>query len=330
MMLYSRIQNTVLRALANVLSPQGRKSRLLVLTYHRVLKAQDSLLDDNLDAVTFEWHMQLLREQFTVLSLSEATARLQEGTLPARAVCVTFDDGYADNFEVALPVLQKWGIPATVFVATGFLDGGRMWNDSVIETIRLTKHDQLNLDFIGMGVESLETLEQRRQLLPRVLNAIKYHSISERLNKVNQLVALGKATLPDNLMMSSDQVRMLRGAGIEVGAHTVNHPILSQLSLEEAEGEIAGSRDFLCDLLDEPVDSFAYPNGRPGVDYHPCHVDVLRKTGFKVAVSTAWGGASASSDMMQLPRIAPWDQTPLKFNLRMLRTYLGEEAACVK
>ena len=107
--------------------------RLSILIYHRVLARPDPLFPYEVDAKRFGQHLNLLKRFFTVIPLHDAVHLLARGKLPARAACITFDDGYADNAQVALPILQKHGMCATFFIATGFLDGGQMWNDKVID-----------------------------------------------------------------------------------------------------------------------------------------------------------------------------------------------------
>ena len=101
------------RLVGNLLSPAGDRGRLSILIYHRALAAPDPILHDEIDAATFEQQMALLAADFNVLPLGEACARLVRGGLPARAACVTFDDGYADNEHTALPILKRFGVPAT-------------------------------------------------------------------------------------------------------------------------------------------------------------------------------------------------------------------------
>ena len=113
------------------------QARLSVLIYHRVLAAPDLLRPWEPDRDRFRRQMELLASNFKVLNLGEAVQRLAEGRMPPRAACVTFDDGYADNAAIARPVLEELQLPATFFIATGYLDGGRMWNDTVIESLRL-------------------------------------------------------------------------------------------------------------------------------------------------------------------------------------------------
>ncbi len=298
----------------------ARRSRLATLIYHRVVPEQDPLRPGEPTVAEFEWQMRLLRRHFTPLPLGEAVQRLAAGDLPPRAVCVTFDDGYADNAELALPVLQRHGIPATVFVSTGFLNGGRMWNDTVIEAVRRESSGVLDLSPIGLTELTLGSEAERLAAIEQILRTIKYETPRRRIEAVAELVG-DDGALPQDLMMTDDQVRKLHAAGIEVGAHTVNHPILASISDEDARREIASSRDYLQSLLQSEVLSFAYPNGKPEHDYRQTHRDVCAELGFSRGVSTHWGAGIAASDPLQLPRFTPWDKTETRFALRLLLSY---------
>ena len=124
------------KLLGATLSPGGARGSLSVLIFHRVLSAPDPLFPDEPDASRFAEILSWVARAFTVIPLAQGVASLNAGTLPPRALAITFDDGYEDNFTAALPVLQRFGMHATFFVASGFLDGGRMWNDTVIESVR--------------------------------------------------------------------------------------------------------------------------------------------------------------------------------------------------
>lgn len=305
------------RPVFSLLSPAGRRARLSILIYHRVLARPDPLLGEP-DAVEFRRQMLRVRRHFNFLPLAEAARRLQDGSLPARALCVSFDDGYRDNHDVALPILKALEIPATFFVATGFLDGGRMFNDTVIETLRRLPEGECRPDCLAGEALHLHDLDSRRQALGRVLEAVKYHPIAERLALVAQFASLSPQPLPDDLMMDSAQVRALHEAGMTVGGHTVNHPILTQIDAAEAEGEIRTGKERLEGLIDAPVTVFAYPNGRPGQDYDASHVEIVRRLGFECAVSTHHGVATRDSDPCQLPRFTPWDRSHAKYLARMM------------
>jgi peptidoglycan/xylan/chitin deacetylase (PgdA/CDA1 family) len=287
-----------------------------ILIYHRVVPEPDPLVPDQVCAKEFDWQLGVLSRWFRVLPLREAAARLRDGTLPVRSACVTFDDGYRDNVEVALPILRRHGVPATFFLATSFLDGGRMWNDSVIETVRRARGDTLDARCIGLDTLNISTIELKRHAIERALAALKYLPLDERQRRVE---ALGSAhELPSDLMMTAGQAQRLHANAMEIGAHTVTHPILARLNPEHAGNEIRDSKTRLEAITGAPVTLFAYPNGKPGDDYLAEHVGIVRRLGFEAAVSTAWGVAHAASDPFQLPRFTPWDRTPGKFLLRLM------------
>jgi peptidoglycan/xylan/chitin deacetylase (PgdA/CDA1 family) len=125
--------------------------------------------------------------------------------------------------------------------------------------------------------------------------------------------------LPTDLMMSEAQIRELHGLGIEIGAHTITHPILCRIDPAAARREIGASREILQGITGASIPLFAYPNGRPYDDYDGTHVEIVRSCGFAAAVSTAWGAATRRSDRYQLPRLMPWDKTALRFAARLLR-----------
>ncbi|MFO8155711.1 MAG: polysaccharide deacetylase family protein [Thiohalospira sp.] len=311
------------KPLFSLLSPSGCAARLSILIYHRVLAEPDALLPGVPDAATFRWHMRFLRRHFNPLPLDEAVQRLRAGSLPSRAVCVTFDDGYADNATVALPVLREEGVPATFFIATAYLNGGRMFNDTVIETIRRLPQGSVDLEPEGLGVREIHGDPDRRQLAGEVILALKYLELEERRARAAALGERFGVKLPDDLMMTDAQVRDLADNGMGIGGHTLTHPILARLPREAAFHEMRAGKEALERLLERPVTLFAYPNGRPGKDYSPEHVAMARDLGFEAACSTAWGTARRDSDPYQLPRFTPWDPTPFRFGLRMTRNLLG-------
>lgn len=273
-------------------------------------------------ADTFDWQMRLMAEAFNVLPLSEACRCIKNGELPTRAACITFDDGYADNAGIALPILQRYGLPATFFVATGFLSGGRMWNDTVIEVVRRLTPSQLDLSRLGLGDWTAGTVHERYQTAMSVVYKLRYMDYDERRQKVAALASLVDDTLPADLMMTKKQVRDLVDRGMEVGAHTVSHPVLARLDDRRAVREIRDSKEELEVITGKPVMLFAYPNGRRGRDYGPRHVEMVREAGFSAAVCTQWGSADGTTDPYQLPRFTPWHRTKEMFHLALSRNYL--------
>lgn len=312
---------TLGKALVRVLSPGGVNG-LSIVIFHRVLPHKDVLFPAELDSAGFDHQIGLLRSMFNVIPLPDAVRHVRAGTLPPRAACITFDDGYADNAEVALPILQRHGVHATFFVATGFLDGGRMWNDTVIELVRHAPPGIIDASAIGLGSHPVNSVEQRQRAIAALIGQLKYMPLDARLAQVNRLVALVDVALSNTLMMSTAQVRQLKDAGMEIGGHTVNHPILAKLDPAQARAEILDGKLALEGITGAPVTLFAYPNGKPDVDYLAEHVAIVRELGFEAAVSTAHGASKGNADLFQLPRFSPWDSQSTKFAIRMARNLM--------
>ena len=315
-----------LRLLAGVAGGRGVERKLLVLSYHRVHAEEDPLFGGAVTAAAFSRQMDLLRRVFTPLTLARAARLLRSAELPPRAVCVTFDDGYEDNYSQALPILRAQGVPATFFVASGFLDGGCMWNDTIIESLRYAKGPTIDLRRVGLAAMDIETPAKRQELIDKLIGELKYLPMTERKRRADDVAEAAGRAPPADLMMTSDQVKSLHSHGMEIGAHTVNHPILSALDDKEAEWEIVESRNRLERLVGDGVRSFAYPNGRPLRDYLPKHVTMVREAGFGAAVSTAWGFARWGDDQYQIRRIVPWEPDPARLGLHLLKAYFQRSA----
>lgn len=309
----------LLKSALTFASPAGPGARLTIAIFHRVLPAPDARRPSLPDVTRFEQQMQWLKRSFQVLPLAVAVQGLQRGTLPARAAAITFDDGYADNVTCALPVLRRLGLHATFFIATGYLDGGVMWNDVLSHSVHETAHAQLDASAAGLGVLNLGQGPERTPVLMRVNAAVKHLDFDERERVVEAIRAAAGVDRPTHLMMSTQQLRDLHAAGMGIGGHTVNHPILARCSDDLAWREIDEGARHLRELLGDPVELFAYPNGRPDADYGPAHVRMAREAGFRAAVSTSAGAARQGDDPYQLPRFMPWDTSHGRFALRMLR-----------
>ena len=303
------------RPLLRVLSPAGRRARLFVFIFHRVVATHDALLPVEPDAGQFDWMVRFIGRNFTVLPFGEAVDRLGRGELPAAAASITFDDGYHDNFSVALPILRRHGLPATFFIATGFLDGGRMWNDDIIAAVRAS-HGSVDWSQEGLGRHELGSPAARLACLGAVLGRLKYFPHKQR-SEIAQRIARRSGVAPESaLMMRTAEVRALRAAGMEVGAHTRTHPILSRVDDDQAWAEIAGGKADLEAILGEPVHVFAYPNGNPQRDMSAAHVDMIRSAGFRAAATTAHGVGRQDTEPLLMPRFTPWDRSPFRFAAR--------------
>lgn len=310
----------LLKTLLTMASGLGKRKKLFIFIYHRVLDKPDFMLPDEVDKTRFHWQMELLHKYFNVLSLHDALDKMANHSLPSRAVCITFDDGYADNYNNALPILKKFNQSATFFIANGFLNGGRMWNDTIIEAVRNFPQAELDLTTIGLGKYDVATNTEKAANALHIIRKIRHLPLSQRDQYTAYIASLSQ-NLPNDLMMSTEQLKQLHQSGMEIGGHTVSHPILAKLELKEAETEIVENKDFLENLLNIPVRYFAYPNGKANADYLPQHKELVNNVGYQAALSTHWGYANDASDRWQLPRFTPWDATPLKFMFRLFLKY---------
>lgn len=268
------------------------------------------------DANEFSRQMAIVASCFNAISLEEALEGLSNNSLPERALCVTFDDGYADNLTIAAPIMRRFRVPATIFVSTDYLDGGRMWNDSIIESIRLLPEGELSLQEFGFPTIMIGGEQARRVAAEKLLGVVKYAAPNIR----NALAAhLGSLTsgLPNDLMLTRHQLMGLTEAGFEIGAHTCSHPILTEIGSVESEREIVESKLVLEKILRKPVRYFAYPNGKPEQDYSISHREIVKNAGYEAALSTHPGVADSFTDKWQLPRFTPWDRSTSKFLIRM-------------
>ncbi len=308
----------ILKFTASLASKALLKNPLSILIYHRVLPDYDPMRPTEITAEAFEKQMSLLSRLFNVIPLSTAITQLQQNSLPPQAVCITFDDGYADNYTTALPILKKYDFNATFFIASGFLDGGCMWNDTIIETMRSAPTNQLELKKINFDNVSLTSINQRHNAAQQLISKLKYLPHSQRTDFVEQIVDAAKVSVPNNLMLSTEELRKLSDSGMTIGGHTVSHPILTSLTDGEVEKEIVDGKQRLEAIIGSPIKLFAYPNGMPGQDFNLNHSEIVKTAGFDAAVSTQWGVSTGKTNLYQLPRFTPWDRANWKFYLRLL------------
>ncbi len=300
-----------------------RRAQHHTLIFHRVMRASDPMHPDEPTADWFRDLVAMLARNFELIPLDEAVERAAEGRLSGRTLSITFDDGYADNYEVALPILQQFGAPATFFVASGFIDGGRMWNDSIIETMRRLNVGRHAFDLLGEATFDLSDWASRRHAAAVTIAALKHLAPAERQARVDRLSSR-VSDLPTGLMMTTAQLRALAGArGVAIGGHTRSHPILAALSATEARAEIAGGKTDLENVLQRPITLFAYPNGKRGKDYTEEHVGLARQAGFAAAVTTDWGALGVSGDRYTIPRFTPWHRNLRRFSLDLARCHYG-------
>ena len=294
------------------------QAALTILIFHRVLAVDDPLRPDEPNAAQFEQFVSYLARHFHVLPLVVAVDLLKQEKLPRRACCITFDDGYADNLTVALPILEAYGLPATVFVATRYLNGGRMFNDSVVDSIASARTKTLDLRDLKIGSLPVGTTQEKKSAIEKILSQVKFLEPDERDSHVRTIVERTDcAVLPSDTMLTTLQLKELFARGVEIGGHTDAHTILTTLEDERAKAEMQIGKRKLEEIIGSRVRAFAYPNGKPGRDYLEKHAEIARSVGFEFALTTAHGICKPSTDLYQLPRFLPWGRQPAKWSLRL-------------
>jgi peptidoglycan/xylan/chitin deacetylase (PgdA/CDA1 family) len=306
-----------------VFSPQklagGPQAALPILMYHRVLDGADPLQRGIHQAKVMDTQFRTLRQFFKVMPLDEAAEMLMAGRLPPRAMCITFDDGYRDNHDLALPLLQRHGLTATFYIASGYLNGGMIFHDVLVEAIRHAPAGLLDLSVDGVEPVLITDDTSRIHAVQQIIGSMKYLPSQQRQRTSERLIdALGR-NAPRSLMMTDEQVRSISRAGMGIGGHTTHHVILSGMSSEAARDEIASNKSKLSRLIDKPLTSFAYPNGKPGIDYHDDHTNMVKALGFRNAVSTRSAVGTQQANIFELPRFVLNETTQIGVVLRMLR-----------
>ena len=281
-----------------------------ILVYHRVGNNYEFPSDVGLTTTKdFEKQIRYLRRRYELISLGELGRALHEGaSIPANAAVLTFDDGYRDSYLNAFPILKRYGVPATIFLATGHIDSGTpFWWDRVDYALHNTALEKVESD--QLGTYHFKNTTERWLAARTIRGRLRDLLDSEKNLAIEELVKrLGvdmPSTLGRQMILSWGEVREMAKDGIAFGAHTVNHPTLIGLPLEQARKEIVGSQRRIEENIDQPANTFAYPDGRPenvtdGIK------SILRENRFVCAVcATATRFVSLSTDPYELSRISP-------------------------
>ena len=307
-----------LRMLVNVLSPVGSGKRLTVLIYHHILPDNINLLDEGaIDADAFNWQMRMVSKVFNVLTLDEALDLSRVNALPRRAVAITFDDGYRDNYTEAVPILNRYGLKATFFVVGNAVKEGNIWNQRLAQAILAFDCNQVDLSEIGLGVISLATEDDRIQANLQLNDRLKDLPPDLQKEKIDYILDKAKINKSGRAMLNEVEVANMVAEGMEIGCHTMSHPMLKVISLEQAEQDIQACNCYLSKVSGQKLLFFAYPYGKLGQHFTKEHAALVEKLGFKAAFTSDWGTMSDRSNPYLINRFTPWDKTPFRFLVRL-------------
>lgn len=323
----------------------GRRRWPIVLMYHSVLRSRTDPWGLRVSPRCFYEQMAALRANADPMRLADLDEAIATNRLPKRAVVLTFDDGYLDNLLYAKPILERFGIPATVFVATGYVDSHHeFWWDELelllLKTPRLPRLIELevrgsvrrfdlgehaNLDSITRfrwrhwraWHEHIPTARHQMFLEVRELLRLTDPGDRERALETLRDLAGRPAARQSHQCVSPDQLRELASGNlIEIGAHTVTHSSLAALSPQQQRQEISTSKQWLEAQIGREVTSFAYPFGSPD-DYTPQTIEILQECGFQRSCITSNGSITPEVNPFEYPRRSVLDWTGREFLQRL-------------
>jgi peptidoglycan/xylan/chitin deacetylase (PgdA/CDA1 family) len=268
-------------------------SAVTLITYHRIATpGNPDLADSLIDAYPpdFEAQMRYLANRYTVIAAWDLVRALREDyRLPARALIITFDDGYRCFRDTALPVLRRLGLPVTLFVPTAY-PGARdraFWWDAVFRAVMRTTAP--HLDVPGLGVLPLATRAERAGAYDRLVARIERAEEEAAARLVDEVITrCAVPPGPGSAILDWDELAALAAEGVAIGPHTRHHPILSQATPERVRAEVAGSWADLQARIPRPLPIFCYPNGKPHA-IGPVAVRAVREAGLVGACTMVAG-----------------------------------------
>lgn len=276
---------------------------VLSLLYHRVRDYEEDIQLLSVTPKHFYEQMKWLKENYRIVKFGQ-----DWNSVEGDAVCITFDDGYLDNFMTAVPILNKLQIPATFFVTTGNMDTGQeFWWDELERNLLLEKAYQEKfhlLDELFECVWDTKKAEQRKDLYDTLHWLMKQVGAERRNNWIKQLQNWNGYTdkgRKENICVRAEDLRHIDMSRIMIGAHTENHPVLSKLSREEQQKEILISKQKLESILKNPVLTISYPFGGMS-DYTEETIRVCKELGFSKAAANIPGIWNKGDDLYQIPR----------------------------
>lgn len=278
---------------------------LRILAYHRVLESTEpdgfDFDPELISASAEEFHGQMsrVRRDWHPMRFDELADCIDRGRrVPARAVLVSFDDGYEDNHRIAFPVLRDLGLSAMFFVSTGHIEGGRPYAyDWLVHMVCATRASRLTLPALDIDEPLPDSIAGRRTIAAALVDRIKSLDAASQEREISALEQAWNMPRtqphPTCRPMGWDQLREMRAAGMEVGSHGVSHRMLAKLPREEMRAEVAGSRATLQRELGGEIDVLSYPVGGPDA-YDAAVVEAAREAGYRLGCSYIAGIAGAT------------------------------------
>jgi peptidoglycan/xylan/chitin deacetylase (PgdA/CDA1 family) len=281
-----------------------------ILVFHMISEEPNGFFPEN-SLHGYTKQLEYLRKNYDVISLEEVAKRISCGRSVRRCAAITFDDGFRDNYHRAYPLLKKFQVPATIFLTPDYIEKGEApWFVKFRHYFMNTSKNRLELELGGQIASfSLRDPSEKRNASDKLMGYLQACPNEERLailKDLPSLLAVDSARELQGLMLTWDQIREMSKNGIHFGAHTMTHPVLSQIGPEIMRYEIGASKEIIAEKIDRPINTFAYPFGRKD-HYPPNAPKLLKELGFTCAVTTIPGTNSLNTHIYELKRSFPWE-----------------------
>jgi peptidoglycan/xylan/chitin deacetylase (PgdA/CDA1 family) len=289
------------RVVMSLRSMAGTSPWITVLSYHRVAPAsaagqfEDGTVDVTPEA--FDVHVAFAKKWFDIIGIDDLLSFARGGKLPKNPVLFTFDDGYLDNRKTALPILQKHGARATFFISTTYVSDRRLfWWDHLSYMVKRSTRERIEITYPTPTSLSLSGAGERRQAYRALRRFITEHvgiDIWRFLEVVGEATGVvlsreDERRFADEMILTWDDVKAMRAAGMDIQSHTCDHYVLPTLSTDHLRLELRRSREILEGVLNEPVRAISYPVGR-GVVQLPTLREEVKRAGYELGFSNASG-----------------------------------------
>lgn len=282
----------------------GNGGHIVLLMYHRVNNERD-VHGLSISPHFFEQQLEYLKTCYKIISLRDAVSMLATGTISGTYACVTFDDGYRDNYDYAFPLLKKYNVPATIFVTVDGLESGFFGWYTFDKSILDSNSERIDLTEFDLGLIDIRTIDKKQQAISYLHRELKICAHSKREMVVRKIINdLAYDANHDRVMLTWNAAQEMLASGlVTIGAHTLTHPILTRVDHSVACNEIVQSKAVIEEKLGNVVELFAYPNGRRG-DFNNEIIGFLQDAGYLAACTTIPGLIIGGEDLFRLPRIS--------------------------
>lgn len=307
-----------------------RSRNVVFVAYHSINEySEDRIRVPNIvTPATFEEQIQYLASSAEIIPLQEFHDHVEEGKpIPRKSVVVTFDDGYKDNLTIAAPILQKYGVPATFYIATGYISADEMkWEDQLSCLVRRSETRRVSVRLSGDEVVyPLRNTAEKFKAVNALVGLMGHVSQAERMKVLEEMrTQFGlECTHQAGVMMTWDDVRQLANTpGFSIGSHTVTHQHLTRIPLEAAEFELTASKTHLENEIGMQIKHFSYPYG----DYNQDVISAAKQAGYASAVTIEYGQNNIASDPFRLKRVLVPNRrgTGFRIGMKLRSSLVGE------